>query len=35
VLELEEAKKAPLDQYGDLSHQQKLTRKILWKLDIF
>ncbi|KAJ5847110.1 hypothetical protein N7534_010779 [Penicillium rubens] len=34
VLELEEAKKAPLDQYGDLSHQQKLTRKILWKLDI-
>ncbi|KAJ6186865.1 hypothetical protein N7519_001773 [Penicillium mononematosum] len=34
VLELEEAKSTPLDQYGDLAHQQKLTRKILWKLDI-
>ncbi|KAJ5487985.1 hypothetical protein N7530_002285 [Penicillium desertorum] len=34
VLELEEAKSAPLNQYGDLAHQQKLTRKILWKLDI-
>ncbi|KXG45420.1 Major facilitator superfamily domain, general substrate transporter [Penicillium griseofulvum] len=34
VSELEEAKSAPLDRYGDLAHQQKLTRKVLWKLDI-
>ncbi|KAJ5184540.1 hypothetical protein N7491_007593 [Penicillium cf. griseofulvum] len=34
VSELEEAKSAPLNRYGDLAHQQKLTRKMLWKLDI-
>ncbi|CAI7609624.1 unnamed protein product [Penicillium glandicola] len=33
VKELEEAKSAPLDRHGDLAHQQKLTRKVLWKLD--
>ncbi|KAJ5514910.1 hypothetical protein N7463_004462 [Penicillium fimorum] len=32
--ELEEAKPLPLDQHGDLAHQQKLTRNVLWKLDI-
>ncbi|KOS38402.1 hypothetical protein ACN38_g10777 [Penicillium nordicum] len=34
VTELEDAKSSPLDRHGDLAHQQKLTRKVLWKLDI-
>ncbi|KAJ5535019.1 hypothetical protein N7527_001273 [Penicillium freii] len=34
VSELEDAKSSPLDRHGDLTHQQKLTRKVLWKLDI-
>jgi hypothetical protein len=32
--ELEESKSAALNQYGDHAHQQKLTRRILLKLDI-
>ncbi|KAJ5615377.1 hypothetical protein N7537_000491 [Penicillium hordei] len=34
VSEVEDAKPSPLDRHGDLAHQQKLTRKVLWKLDI-
>ncbi|OQD97336.1 hypothetical protein PENSOL_c012G11383 [Penicillium solitum] len=34
VLELEDAKSSPLDRHGDLTQQQKLTRNVLWKLDI-
>lgn len=34
VSELEEAKSSPLDRHGDFAHQQKLTKKVLWKLDI-
>ncbi|KAJ5961125.1 uncharacterized protein N7479_008275 [Penicillium vulpinum] len=34
VAELENAKSSPLDRHGDHAQQQKLTRKILWKLDI-
>ncbi|KAJ6137597.1 Major facilitator superfamily domain general substrate transporter [Penicillium samsonianum] len=34
VSELEEAKPSPLDRHGDLAHQEKLTRRVLWKLDI-
>ncbi|KAJ5774679.1 hypothetical protein N7457_009575 [Penicillium paradoxum] len=34
VSELEEAKSSPLDRHGDHEHQQKLTRSVLWKLDI-
>lgn len=33
VEEVEEAKPSPLDQYGDHAHQQKLTRKVMLKLD--
>ncbi|KAJ5101437.1 hypothetical protein NUU61_003659 [Penicillium alfredii] len=33
VEELEEAKHQPLHRFGDQAHQQKLTRRILWKLD--
>lgn len=31
--EVEEAKPSPLNQYGDDAHQQKLTRRIMMKLD--
>jgi hypothetical protein len=31
--EIEEAKPAPLNQYGDHAQQEKLTRRILLKLD--
>ncbi|CAI7622757.1 Major facilitator superfamily domain general substrate transporter [Penicillium crustosum] len=34
VSELEDAKLSPLDRHGDLTQQQKLTRNVLWKLDI-
>jgi hypothetical protein len=33
VEELEEAKTSALDRHGDHAHQQKLTRRILFKLD--
>ncbi|KGO69454.1 Major facilitator superfamily domain, general substrate transporter [Penicillium expansum] len=34
VSEIEQAKSSPLDQHGDLTRQQKLTQRVLWKLDI-
>ncbi|KAJ5500698.1 Major facilitator superfamily domain general substrate transporter [Penicillium expansum] len=34
VSEIEQAKLSPLDQHGDLTRQQKLTQRVLWKLDI-
>lgn len=33
IVEMEEAKNDSLNRFGDYQHQQKLTRRILFKLD--
>lgn len=33
IMELEESKQGALDRFGDFEHQEKLTRRLLLKLD--